>query len=89
MNLRQEYTVKRIIKDIIINNKDKSLNEIKRIVKAQIRVQFGEEVASKIGSEAIREVITSDGEISPKNNTLTYIADNKTTKPNSKVEKER
>ena len=46
-------------------------------------------VASKIGSEAIREVITSVGEISPKNNTPTYIAENKTTKPNSKVEKER
>ena len=61
MNIRQEYTVKRIIKDIVINNKDKSLNELKRMVKAQLRVKFDEEIASKIGSEAIIEVITSEG----------------------------
>lgn len=65
MNLRQEYTVKRIIRETVINNKDKSLNEIKRLVKAQIRVQLDEGIASKIGSEAIIEVITSERVLKP------------------------
>ena len=65
MNLRHEYTIKRIIKETVSNNKDKSLNEIKRMVKAQLRVKFDEEIASKIGSEAIIEVITSEGVLKP------------------------
>ena len=69
MNLRQEYTVKRIIRETVINNKDKSLNEIKRLVKAQIRVQLDEGIASKIGSEAIIEVITSERVLKPNRET--------------------
>lgn len=65
MNLRQEYAVKRIIKDTVSNNKDKSLNEIKRMVKAQIRLELDEQIASKVGSEAIIEVITSEGVLKP------------------------
>ena len=68
MNLRQEYTIKRIIKETVINNKDKSLNEIKRLVKAQIRLQIDEEIASKVGSDTIIEVITSEGVLKPDRN---------------------
>ena len=73
MNLIQEYAVKRIIKETVSNNKDKSLNEIKRMVKAQIREQLDEGIASKVGSETIIEVITSERVLRPDraNNGLT------------------
>lgn len=61
MNLRQQYAVERIIRDVVTNNKDKSLNELKRMIKAQIRLKFDESLASQIGTDEIIEVITSEG----------------------------
>ena len=85
MNLRQEYTVRRIIKETVNNNKDKSLNEIKRLVKAQIRMQIDDETASKVGSEYILEVITSEKVLNP-NRTTKALTTKKVDKGNDEKE---
>lgn len=57
MNIRQQYTVERIIINIYNSNKDKSLNEIKKMIKEQIKSRINEETASKVGTDKIIEVV--------------------------------
>jgi len=59
MNLSQKYQVERIISQIVTCNKSKSLNELKRMIKSQIRLEVGPEIASEVGIDEIIEVITS------------------------------
>lgn len=64
MKLREKYKIERIIKEVVTENKDKTLNEIKRMVKEEIRqeeerVTLGKGISSKVGIDDIIEVITT------------------------------
>ena len=60
MNLSQKYQVERIIINVVTTNKDKTLNELKRLVKAKIEEQISLKIASEIGIEEIIEIITQN-----------------------------
>ncbi len=61
--------IERIIKEIVEKNPDKSLDEIKRMVKMELRridqtkgrQDLKEQLAPKVGTEQIIEVITTKG----------------------------
>lgn len=60
MNIRQQFAVERIIVDIYNSNKDKSLDEIKKMIKEQIKLGINEETASKVGTDKIMEVVVKN-----------------------------
>ena len=61
--------IEQIIKEIVEKNTDKSLDEIKRMVKMELRRRdqtkgrqdLEEQVAPKVGTEEIIEIITTKG----------------------------
>lgn len=57
MNIRQQYTVERIVIETYNKNKDKPFNEIKKMIKLRIELEISEEVASKVGTEKIIEIV--------------------------------
>lgn len=62
MNLREKYKIERIIGNIVRENKDKPLNEIKKMVKEELRQEeergeWKKNISSKVGIDEIIEVI--------------------------------
>ena len=60
MNLSQKYQVERITREVVNSNKDKTLNELKRLIKAKIREKISLKVASEIKIEQILEIISQN-----------------------------
>lgn len=69
MDINEANKVEQIIRKIVEENTDKSLDEIKRMVKMELRRRdqtkgrqdLGEQVAPKVGTEEIIEIITTKG----------------------------
>lgn len=64
MKLREKYKIERIIKEVVTENRDKTLNEIKTMVKEELRQQeeratLEKGLSSKVGINDIIEVITT------------------------------
>ena len=58
MNEVQRCKVERIIREVLENNKEKSLNEIKRIVKNKIRIKKGNSKEIEENMQLISEIST-------------------------------
>lgn len=64
MKLREKYKIERIIKEVVTENRDKTLNEIKTMVKEELRQEeeragLEKGLSSKVGINDIIEVITT------------------------------
>ena len=76
MKLYQKFRLERIIQEIVTNNKDKSLNELKRMIKAQIRLETSSKLASEININEIIEVITNKELLRNKQKQINYNRNN-------------
>ncbi len=69
MDMTEEYEVVKIVERIVKDNTDKSLGEIKRMVKEKLRRKdqtkgkqdLEGKIAPKVGTEEIIEIITTKG----------------------------
>lgn len=69
MDINEANKVEQIIRKIVEENTDKSLDEIKRMVKEELRRRdqtkgrqdLKEQIAPKVGTEEIIEIITTKG----------------------------
>ena len=86
MNIRQKYTVERIVREMAAANKDKPLNELKRMIKEQIRLEVDQEIASKIGIDEIIKIISEEKRQKEESNLIVKKRENKS---NRNIERER
>lgn len=58
MNIGEEFKIEEVVEKVVKENRDKPLNEIKRIVKGKLRKK-DEQLAQKVGIDTIIEIITT------------------------------
>ena len=63
MNEIIQNRINKIIINLTINNRDISINELKRKIKNEIRLQIGEEEASKTSMDYIMSIIMENRSI--------------------------
>ena len=87
MKFSEKLAIETIVVEIVEENKDKSLQEIKILVKQAIRKSPYPELACEVGSDEIFNIIIKNKLLEPKHKYPTY--QNNRTKGRTYQEKER